>query len=54
MNYLALLIPITVGYMVHYYLMKHEYKELEYKYKNLVQIQKKQRLSKKREQYEEE
>jgi hypothetical protein len=32
MNYLALILPVTAGYIAHYYLMKHDYNELKKEY----------------------
>jgi hypothetical protein len=45
MNYLALILPVTAGYIAHYYLMKHEYRELQIEYKTL-HIKHKRLLSK--------
>lgn len=36
MNYLAILLPLTFGYMANYYALKHEHRMLEYKYIQLV------------------
>ena len=39
-NYFSLLIPICLIYMARYYILKHEHKDLMYKYVNIVRIHK--------------
>jgi hypothetical protein len=52
-NYFSLLIPICLIYMARYYILKHEHKELIYRYNNIVRMQKQQTMSEnEEEQYE--
>jgi hypothetical protein len=36
MNYIALILPISFGYIANYYALKHEYKELKTEYTVLL------------------
>jgi len=36
MNYLALLIPVSMGYIANYYSLKHDYKYLQQNYTVLL------------------